>query len=114
MERASGIRGGIQQGSQLIGGPVGGVLVAQYGATTALWLDAASFLVSAALVAFFVPQPPTAKEAEPPGRYLSELAEGLRFIWGQRVVRAIMLTVLSLNLVGDWLRDHLDPKLKNV
>jgi peptide/nickel transport system permease protein len=25
---------------------------------------------------------------------------------------AIMLTVLSLNLFGDWLRDHLDPKLK--
>jgi peptide/nickel transport system permease protein len=27
---------------------------------------------------------------------------------------AIMLTVLSLNLLGDWLRDHLDPKLKNI
>jgi peptide/nickel transport system permease protein len=27
---------------------------------------------------------------------------------------AIMLTVLSMNLVGDWLRDHLDPKLKNI
>ena len=27
---------------------------------------------------------------------------------------AIMLTVLSFNLVGDWLRDHLDPKLKNI
>lgn len=27
---------------------------------------------------------------------------------------AIMLTVLALNLVGDWLRDRLDPKLKNV
>ena len=27
---------------------------------------------------------------------------------------AIMLTVLSLNLLGDWLRDHLDQKLKNV
>jgi peptide/nickel transport system permease protein len=25
---------------------------------------------------------------------------------------AIMLTVLALNLLGDWLRDHLDPKLK--
>jgi ABC-type dipeptide/oligopeptide/nickel transport system permease subunit len=25
-----------------------------------------------------------------------------------------MLTVLSLNLFGDWLRDHLDPKLKHV
>jgi peptide/nickel transport system permease protein len=27
---------------------------------------------------------------------------------------AIMLTVLSLNLLGDWLRDHLDPKLRNI
>jgi peptide/nickel transport system permease protein len=27
---------------------------------------------------------------------------------------AIMLTVLSLNLMGDWLRDRLDPKLQNV
>jgi peptide/nickel transport system permease protein len=27
---------------------------------------------------------------------------------------AIMLTVLSLNLLGDWLRDHLDPRLKNI
>ena len=27
---------------------------------------------------------------------------------------AIMLTVLALNLLGDWLRDHLDPRLKNI
>ena len=27
---------------------------------------------------------------------------------------AIMLTVLSMNLLGDWLRDKLDPKLRNV
>ena len=27
---------------------------------------------------------------------------------------AILLTVLSMNLLGDWLRDRLDPKLKNV
>lgn len=27
---------------------------------------------------------------------------------------AIMLTVLSLNLLGDWLRDYLDPKLRNL
>ena len=29
-------------------------------------------------------------------------------------VLAIMLTVLSLNLLGDWLRDYLDPKLRNI
>jgi peptide/nickel transport system permease protein len=27
---------------------------------------------------------------------------------------AIMLTVLALNLLGDWLRDHYDPKLRNL
>ncbi len=27
---------------------------------------------------------------------------------------AIVLTVLSMNLMGDWLRDRLDPKLRNV
>jgi peptide/nickel transport system permease protein len=27
---------------------------------------------------------------------------------------AILLTVLALNLLGDWLRDHLDPKLRHV
>jgi peptide/nickel transport system permease protein len=27
---------------------------------------------------------------------------------------AILLTVLSMNLLGDWLRDRLDPKLRNV
>jgi peptide/nickel transport system permease protein len=27
---------------------------------------------------------------------------------------AIMMTVLALNLLGDWLRDHLDPKLRNL
>jgi peptide/nickel transport system permease protein len=27
---------------------------------------------------------------------------------------AMVLTVLSVNLMGDWLRDHLDPKLRQV
>ena len=27
---------------------------------------------------------------------------------------AILLTVLSMNLLGDWLRDKLDPKLRNL
>lgn len=27
---------------------------------------------------------------------------------------AILLVVLSINTFGDWLRDHLDPKLRQV
>ena len=27
---------------------------------------------------------------------------------------AVLLTVLSMNLLGDWVRDRLDPKLREV
>ena len=99
IERASGIRGGIQQGAQLVGAPLGGLLVAGLGATNALWLDSASFLVSAALVTFFVPRPGKGAEEKKPGRFLTELAEGMHFIWKQRVLRAVVLTVLLTNLL---------------
>jgi MFS family permease len=99
MERATGIRAGIQQGSLLVGGPIGGVLVAGFGATNALWLDSASFLVSAALVAAIIPRARRKAEMEAPGRYFAELAEGIRFIWDRRLARAIVLTVLITNLL---------------
>jgi MFS family permease len=99
LERASGIRGGIQQGAQLVGAPLGGVLVATVGATNALWLNAASFLVSAALVAAFVARPARKESDEADGRFFGELAEGLRFVWNERVLRALVLTVLVTNLL---------------
>jgi MFS family permease len=98
MERASGIRGAIQQGSQLLGAPVGGILVATVGATAALWIDAASFLVSAALVAFLIPRA-RAKESEERGRFWAELGEGLTFIRDRPLVRALVLMVLLSNLI---------------
>ena len=99
MERASGIRAGIQQGSTLVGAPLGGVLVATLGATGALWLDAASFLFSAALVILFVPRPHATGETEERGRFFAELAEGMRFIWNQRLARALVAMVLLTNLI---------------
>jgi MFS family permease len=99
MERANGIRGAIQQGSWLVGAPIGGLLVAQVGATTALWLDAASFLVSAALVTTAVPAVAKEFAADAPRRYLAELAEGLRFIWSRRLFRAIVVTILITNFL---------------
>jgi MFS family permease len=99
MERASGIRGAIQQGAVLVGGPLGGVLVAAFGAPTALWLNSASFVISAAIVAGAVPRAQGALDAEPPGRFLADLVEGMRFIWGHRLIRAIVLTVLITNFL---------------
>lgn len=99
MERATGIRGAIQRGSLLVGAPLGGLLVAAFGATTALWLNAASFLFSAALVGLFVPA--VQRKAKPAAEvgYRAELAEGLRYIWAHRLIRAVVLTVLVTNFL---------------
>ena len=100
MERAAGIRGAIQRSSLLLGGPIAGVLIASVGATNALFLDAASFLVSAALVAFAVPAARRAKgPEEAPARFFGELVDGLRFIRRHRLVRAVVLTVLVTNFL---------------
>lgn len=47
------------------------------------------------------------------------LADGRQYVstaWWLATIPgiAIMLTVLSINLIGDWLRDVLDPQLKNI
>jgi MFS family permease len=99
MERASGLRSAIQQGAQLIGAPLGGVLVAAFGGTDALWLDSVSFLVSAGLVAGLVPRPQAGPEREARGRFFTELAEGLAFIWTRPLVRAVVAMVLLTNLI---------------
>jgi len=58
-----------------------------------------------------IPRPtPTWGSMIADGRELIVVAWWIAFFPGL----AIMLTVLSLNLLGDWLRDHLDPKLRNV
>jgi MFS family permease len=99
MERASGLRSAIQQGAQLIGAPLGGVLVAAFGGTDALWLDSVSFLVSAGLVAALDPRPQAGPEREARGRFFTELAEGLAFIWTRPLVRAVVAMVLLTNLI---------------
>ena len=58
-----------------------------------------------------IPRPtPTWGSMIADGRELIVVAWWIAFFPGL----AIMLTVLSLNLLGDWLRDHLDPKLRNI
>ncbi len=49
------------------------------------------------------------------GSMLSEGREYLRVSWWMATFPglAIMMTVLSINLIGDWLRDYLDPRLRN-
>jgi len=49
------------------------------------------------------------------GTMLSDAQEYLRDAWWPAAFPglAISLTVLSINAVGDWLRDYLDPALRD-
>jgi MFS family permease len=71
------------RGTMLAGPALGGILIGVLGATSVLLIDAASYLVSVALVALFVPRrEPVAQEEE----HRSARA-GLRFIARDRLLR---------------------------
>jgi predicted MFS family arabinose efflux permease len=109
IERATGIREGIQRGSVLVGAPLAGVLVAALGAVEMLWLNAASFLVSAALVGLAVPAAARHEDADDAGGYFARLRSGLRFVRRDRLVRAVVLTVLLTNFLDAPLTPVLLP-----
>jgi len=69
----------------------GGVIVAQSGATAALVADAATFAVSAALVWAGVRARPAAAQAGNRRSRSTEIAAGVRLVFGDRQLRSLML-----------------------
>ncbi|MDP9381026.1 MAG: MFS transporter [Chloroflexota bacterium] len=103
LERASATMQAVQRGSLLLGAPLAGLLVTLIGTHNVLWLNAASFAVSAAMVALAVPSPAADSvdtgEEQPSGTYLGELLDGLRFIRRDRLVLTLVLTVMLTNFL---------------
>ena len=98
LERASGLDAVVERGSRFAGAPLAGVLIALIGETNVLWVNAATFLISAVAVRVMVPRPRRARE---PGafRYLEDLKEGFAFLWSDRMLRALILTVTVTNFL---------------
>ena len=91
IERANAAFQGIQHASFLLGPPLAGVLIAVFTPSNVLWIDAATFVISAALVSALIPSVvprvgTAAAESRRAGRYLAELAEGITFIRRDRLV----------------------------
>jgi MFS family permease len=96
LERASGTTAAVERGSRLAGAPLAGLLIAIFGATNVLWIDAATFFVSALAVVMAVPRiAPFRRDGDT--TYMSELKEGLRFVRNQPLVAAIITTVAITN-----------------
>lgn len=98
LERANSAVQAVQRGARLIGAPVAGLLIELLAPANVLWLDAASFLISAGLVLTLVaaPRGRETMEREP---YFTAIRTGLGFIWRDPLLRAIVLTVALTNFL---------------
>lgn len=99
LERANSAAQAIQRGSNLLGAPLAGFLIALLGASNVLWLDAASFALSALLIAALVPSPVVEQVEKKRARYMEDLKEGLRFILRDRLIFAIVSTIMITNFL---------------
>ncbi|HET6821590.1 MAG TPA: MFS transporter, partial [Anaerolineales bacterium] len=61
IERATSLVHVIERGARFVGAPLAGFLIGIMGTANVLWLNAASFIVSAAIIGFFVPVPTLAE-----------------------------------------------------
>lgn len=97
LERANALHEVVESGAQLTGPLLAGVLLSWLGPLSVLWLDAATFGVSATLIATAGPRKAVA--AVGGGRYLAELTAGLRFVFGDRAIRSIVVSATVLNFL---------------
>lgn len=77
-----------------------GILIAVIGTSNLLWLDAASFAISALLIGLAVPATSlitTAGESQP--GYLASIWEGVHFIWHDTLILSIVVVVLITNMI---------------
>jgi len=118
MERATGLASMVERSATMLGAVFAGGLIAAIGPTNALFVDAASFLLSAAILGWATRGMTRTAEreegaVEPP--YRRRLAEGWHFLRGDRVLLGIAIMVALTNcldiawasvLIPVWAREY--------
>ena len=96
LEAASGANQVAERGSRLLGSPFAGILIAVLGPTNVLWADAATFGLSALIVAAAVPGRPGIRSE---GNYISQMGDAFAFLRSKRLLKAIVCTVTITNFL---------------
>lgn len=103
MERATGLASAVERGAGMLGFALAGALVVAVGPAAALVVDAASFLVGAAILAWAtvgLPRPDQAEDLhESPARFWQSLHEGWAFLRGEPVLLGLSLMIAVTNLL---------------
>ncbi|MCI0556700.1 MAG: MFS transporter [Anaerolineae bacterium] len=99
IERVTSLTHVIERGARLVGAPLAGLLIGVIGTANVLWLDAASFFVSAAIIGFVITAPKFVEKEEKTGKYFDELRDGLRFIAHDKLILSIVIMVMLTNFL---------------
>ncbi|HEX7737556.1 MAG TPA: MFS transporter [Ktedonobacteraceae bacterium] len=103
LERANAWNDGTVRGARFLAAPLAGLLITLIGTSNLLWLDAASFAISALLIGLSVPAHIQSRaqdeQKESRGGYLAELKEGLRFVRLDVVISTIVGVVMITNML---------------
>ncbi|MCA1723935.1 MAG: MFS transporter [Thermomicrobia bacterium] len=91
---------GIQYLALLLGPPLAGLLIAIIGTSNVLWLDAASFAVSAVIVGGLIPRIASGMKDAARGKYRDELIAGLHFLRGDHVLLALAICLAIGNMLS--------------
>ncbi|MEO6021218.1 MAG: MFS transporter [Knoellia sp.] len=98
LERITGIDSTLDRASGLLGAGIGGLLVAVFGAAQTVAVTAGSALVSAVVVAVFIPGVSLGNSQEA-GTYFARLRTGALFLHKDRLLRAILMMIAVTNLL---------------
>ena len=109
IERATSLIHVIERGARLVGAPLAGLLIGLMGTANVLWLNAASFVVSAAIIGLMIPVVSPATEKTKSGKYFDELKDGLRFIAQDRLILTIVVMVMLTNFLDAIFGGVLQP-----
>jgi MFS family permease len=84
------------QFNRVISPAIAGWLVSMFGEKACFWIDLGSFVASAILVSIIVMAPNEKGKSEKGPRAIeTELAEGLRFIWGHRAILFLVVSMMA-------------------
>jgi MFS family permease len=97
--QANAVVEGAQRATALLGPATAGILIAAIGATSVLYVDAATFLIAFAILAIFVPQRPPL----PPSEEGRGVLAGIRFVLRDRLLATLGATALFANAFGQML-----------
>lgn len=114
VERANSAYVGLGRFAQLLGAPLAGVLIVAFGAANILFLNAASFIFSALVLAAAVPGTPRPELPEHENvAYFTELSEGLKFLYRAPLVFWIVITATATAFLDGSLEPVVLPVYAN-